>query len=35
MTAFDDDNGVGARPIYSIGAIAAMLGVETAILRAW
>jgi DNA-binding transcriptional MerR regulator len=25
----------GARPIYSIGAVAAMLGVETATLRAW
>ena len=35
MTAFDDDSGVGARPIYSIGAIASMLGVETATLRAW
>ena len=35
MSTFDDDSGVGARPIYSIGAIAAMLGVETATLRAW
>src|SRR5262245_64540879 len=29
------DVGSGARPIYSIGAVAAMLGVETATLRAW
>jgi DNA-binding transcriptional MerR regulator len=29
------DTGSGARPIYSIGAVAAMLGVETATLRAW
>jgi CheY-like chemotaxis protein len=35
MTTPDDDGGVGARPIYSIGAIASMLGVETATLRAW
>ena len=25
----------GGRPIYSIGAVARMLGVETATLRAW
>jgi len=35
MTKFDDDSGLGARPIYSIGAVASMLGVETATLRAW
>src|SRR5580765_7835419 len=35
MTKFDDDGGLGTRPIYSIGAIATMLGVETATLRAW
>jgi len=35
MTELDDDSGLGNRPIYSIGAVAGMLGVETATLRAW
>jgi CheY-like chemotaxis protein len=35
MTELDDDKGLGNRPIYSIGAVAGMLGVETATLRAW
>ena len=35
MTELDDDGGLGNRPIYSIGAVAGMLGVETATLRAW
>ena len=35
MTQFDEDSGLGDRPIYSIGAVASMLGVETATLRAW
>ena len=35
MTAFGDDSGSGSRPIYSIGAVAGMLGVEPATLRAW
>ena len=35
MTQPDDDSGLGDRPIYSIGAVASMLGVETATLRAW
>ena len=36
MAAVTDAGGEsGARPIYSIGAVAAMLGVETATLRAW
>jgi DNA-binding transcriptional MerR regulator len=34
MSQFDD-SGVGSRPIYSIGAVAGMLGVEPATLRAW
>jgi CheY-like chemotaxis protein len=35
VTGLDDDTGLGNRPIYSIGAVASMLGVETATLRAW
>ncbi|HEY7627879.1 MAG TPA: MerR family transcriptional regulator [Ilumatobacteraceae bacterium] len=35
MTRLDDESGSGSRPIYSIGAVASMLGVETATLRAW
>ena len=35
MTQPDDDSGLGDRPVYSIGAVASMLGVETATLRAW
>ena len=35
MTGIDDDRGLGTRPIYSIGAVASMLGVEPATLRAW
>jgi CheY-like chemotaxis protein len=35
MTELEDDSGLGNRPIYSIGAVAGMLGVETATLRAW
>ena len=35
MTQSDDDSGLGDRPVYSIGAVASMLGVETATLRAW
>src|SRR4051794_15713976 len=31
----DVEGDSGSRPIYSIGAVAAMLGVETATLRAW
>ena len=31
----DHGGGSGSRPIYSIGAVATMLGVETATLRAW
>jgi DNA-binding transcriptional MerR regulator len=30
-----DDGELGGRPIYSIGAVAAMLGVEPSMLRAW
>ncbi len=33
MSTPDDES--GRRPIYSIGAVATMLGVETATLRAW
>jgi CheY-like chemotaxis protein len=33
MSTPDDE--AGRRPIYSIGAVASMLGVETATLRAW
>ena len=35
MTSFGDDGGSGNRPIYSIGAVASMLGLEPATLRAW
>ena len=35
MTGFGEDSGVGNRPIYSIGAVASMLGIEPATLRAW
>lgn len=35
MTQFDDDGASHNRPIYSIGAVASMLGVETGTLRAW
>jgi DNA-binding transcriptional MerR regulator len=35
VTAFEDDGGLGDRPIYSIGAVAGMLGVEPSTLRAW
>jgi CheY-like chemotaxis protein len=35
MTSLDEESGSGKRPVYSIGAIAGMLGVETATLRAW
>jgi len=35
VTVVDADGEPGARPIYSIGAIARMLGVETSTLRAW
>ena len=35
MSAGDVSGGSGRRPIYSIGAVATMLGVETATLRAW
>ena len=31
----DPGGGSESRPIYSIGAVAGMLGVETATLRAW
>jgi DNA-binding transcriptional MerR regulator len=31
----DADGGSGRRPIYSIGAVARMLGIEPATLRAW
>jgi DNA-binding transcriptional MerR regulator len=33
--AGSDDTEPGRRPIYSIGAVAGMLGIETATLRAW
>ena len=35
MTVADPDRESGGRPIYSIGAVARMLGVETSTLRAW
>jgi DNA-binding transcriptional MerR regulator len=35
VTLAGGDGEPGARPIYSIGAVAAMLGVEAATLRAW
>ena len=35
MTVADAEGESGARPIYSIGAVARMLGVETSTLRAW
>ncbi len=35
MTVGEAGGETGARPIYSIGAVASMLGVETATLRAW
>ncbi len=35
MSAPDHEGESGRRPIYSIGAVATMLGVETATLRAW
>ena len=35
MTAADAGREGGSRPIYSIGAVASMLGVETATLRTW
>ena len=35
MTPSEEDNGSADRPVYSIGAVSAMLGVETATLRAW
>lgn len=35
MTLTGGDGEPGTRPIYSIGAVAAMLGVEAATLRAW
>jgi CheY-like chemotaxis protein len=35
VTGSDDERGSGNRPIYSIGAVAGMLGVEPATLRAW
>ena len=35
MTGFGEDHGSGNRPIYSIGAVAGMLGIEPATLRAW
>ncbi len=35
MSEPDDGADSGRRPIYSIGAVAKMLGVETATLRAW
>lgn len=35
MTQFDAESSLGSRPVYSIGAIASMLGVEPATLRAW
>jgi DNA-binding transcriptional MerR regulator len=34
-TAEPDEGGSGGRPIYSIGAVAKMLGVEPTTLRAW
>ena len=35
MTVADAEGESGGRPIYSIGAVARMLGVETSTLRAW
>ncbi len=35
MTVADAESESGGRPIYSIGAVARMLGVETSMLRAW
>ena len=35
MTVADAERDSGGRPIYSIGAVARMLGVETSTLRAW
>jgi DNA-binding transcriptional MerR regulator len=35
VTPLEDDSGLGDRPIYSIGAVASMLGVEPSTLRAW
>src|SRR6187402_1170216 len=35
MSEPEDSGDSGRRPIYSIGAVASMLGVETATLRAW
>ena len=35
MTVADEEGESGGRPIYSIGAVARMLGVETSTLRAW
>ena len=35
MTGLGEDSGLGDRPIYSIGAVAGMLGIEPATLRAW
>jgi DNA-binding transcriptional MerR regulator len=35
VTGLGEDSGLGNRPIYSIGAVASMLGIEPATLRAW
>ena len=35
LTGSEQPSASGARPIYSIGAVAKMLGIDTATLRAW
>jgi CheY-like chemotaxis protein len=35
LAADDQDSHVGARPVYSIGAVVKMLGIDASTLRAW